>query len=145
MFRISTRAIVIGSIIDVGGSLLAGLFYTLVLGVVLLAQDVPQAGVESRILADPSYYVACLILGLAFVGAAGFVAARIARMAELTHAAIVGVVGGVIGLILVLVSDTTKWPSWYIPVSFVLTLPFALLGGYLAKRRGTRSSPSRAA
>jgi hypothetical protein len=144
MPHISPKAVVIGSIIDLGGGILASALYSIVLSSVLLAQGVPEADMENRILTDPSYYIATLILGFGSLGTGTFVAARVARGAELTHAAIVAVVGGVIAIVFVLISDTTKWPSWYISVSFGLTLPIGLLGGYVAKRIAA-SSPSRAA
>ena len=124
----------IGAVIDVGGTLIAGLLFTVVYSVMLLAQGVSQADVQQRILTDHSFYLVSVILGFGFLAGGAFVAARIARAREVMHAGLVGVVAIATGLLFVFTGDTTLWPSWYIPVSFGLTLPVALLTGYLARR-----------
>ena len=135
MPSINIKAVVIGTVIDVGGSLLAGLLFTVVYTVMLLAEGVSRADVQQRMVTDPSFYVVSVILGLGFLAGGALVAARMARAREVLHAGLVGVVAIATGLFFVLAGDTTMWPSWYIPVSFGLTLPVALLTGYVARRR----------
>ncbi len=135
MSGISVKAVVIGFLIDFGGGLIAAFVYFVIYVVLLLAQGVPQAAIEGRIMADKSHFVATMIMGFGFTAAGSYIAARIARTRELMHAGIVGFMGIVTGLVLVSTADTSRWPSWYIPVSFSLTLPVAVLSGYIAQRR----------
>ena len=135
MSGIRVKAVVIGFLIDFGGGLIAGSVFFVVYGVLLVAQGVPQADIQARIMADKSHFVVTMIMGFAFTAAGSYIAARIARTREIMHGGIVGLVGVAIGFVFVWTSDTSRWPSWYIPVSFGLTLPVALLSGYLAQRR----------
>lgn len=136
MSGISLKAVAIGVAIDLGGGLLAEFGFSLVYGVVLMAQRIPVDDVQQRMLADPSFYVANVIIGTGFLAGGAFVAARIARAREVAHAGLVGVVGLAIagGLALVSTPAPPTWPSWYIPVSFGVALPVALLTGYVARR-----------
>jgi hypothetical protein len=136
MSGISIKAVAIGVAIDLGGGLLAALGFSLVYGVVLMAQGAPVDDVQRRMLADQSFYVAEVIIGTGFLAGGALAAARIARAREVAHAGLVGVVGLVIagGFALVSNPDPPTWPSWYMPVSFGVTLPVALLTGYVAQR-----------
>ena len=133
MSGVSIKAVVIGAAIDIGGTLIAGVVFTVIYTAMLLGQGVSEADLQHRILSDQSYYVVSLILGTGFLVSGAFVAARIARAHEIVHAGLVGVVAIATGAF-VIFADTTMYPSWYIPVSFGITLPVALLAGYVARR-----------
>jgi hypothetical protein len=133
--RLSIKAIAIGVLIDVGGSMLVGAAYVFVYAMLLASQNVPVEDLQRRILADPTYYVVALALGLVFMAVGGYVAARIARAREVTHALWVGLIAVAISVPLVAAADTSSYPSWYLPVSFALTIPAGLVGGFVARRR----------
>jgi len=135
MSSISIKAIAIGSLIDIGGSMLTGGVYTFVYAILLASENVPPEEMQRRVLADPAYYIITLIMGLAFMVLGGYVAARIARAREIMHAFWVGVVAIGISLLFLSGADTSMYPAWYLPVSFGLTVPAAVLGGYVAQRR----------
>jgi len=131
---ISIKAVLAGVAIDIGGTFLAGALFTVIYTAVLMSQGVSsQDELRQRMLTDQSFYVASLVLGTGFLVGGAFAAARIARAREIAHAGLVGAVAMVIGALIVFV-DTSMYPSWYIPVSFSMTPPVALLTGYVARR-----------
>jgi len=133
---ISIKAVVIGVLIDIGGGVLAELVFASLYAATLLSQGVSQTDLQHRMLMDDSFYVANMILGDGFLAAGAFVAARIARVREVEHAGLVGVVGVAIvwGISLAIGVDRTVYPSWYTPVAYGAALPVALLAGYVAQR-----------
>jgi hypothetical protein len=144
MPSLSIKAIAVGALIDIGGSMVVGGAYTLVYALLLASQNVPPEELQRRVLADPAYYVITLLMGLAFMAVGAYVAGRIARVREMAHALWVGLVAVIVSVPLVAAADTSAYPSWYLPVSFALTIPAALVGGQIARRR-TIASPQRAA
>ena len=147
MPSISLKAIALGSLIDIGGSLLVGALYAFTYAVVLAAQNIPPEEMQRRTLSDPGYYLVLLAMGLAFMAVGGYVAARVARAREIMHAFLVAVVAIGFSLLFLFLSstDTSQYPAWYLPVSFGLTVPAALLGGYIAQRRALGGAHASAA
>jgi hypothetical protein len=74
---------------------------------------------------------------LTFVG--GYSAAFIAGYRELEHAFVMGLLS--IGTVIVIAArfPRTSLPEWYDPVAFTLTIPMAILGGWLRLKAKPRS------
>ncbi len=132
----------IGALVDIGGSFLVGAVYTIGYVAFLTAEGVAPDDMEARTLSDPAYLVVTIVIGLALMLVGGYVAGRVARTREIEHGGMVGVVSVAIGF-LFLFSDTGTYPNWYFPVSFGLTIPAGLLGGYIARRRAVGTEASR--
>ena len=135
MSSISIKAIALGSLIDIAGTLLVAGVYTFAYAIFLASQNIPPEEMQQRALSDPAYYVITLTMGLVLMAVGAYVAARIARAREILHAFLVGAVAIAFSLPFVSSADTSTYPAWYLPVSFGLTLPAAVLGGYIAQRR----------
>ncbi|WP_222708545.1 hypothetical protein [Paenibacillus sp. N3.4] len=60
----------------------------------------------------------------------GFIAAKVAKRAEYTNAAVIGVIGAAIGFDSMLTNHAV--PLWYELTGFIVIVPVSLLGGYLA-------------
>ena len=127
--RISLKAVVLGALTDIGGSLLAMTAVGLIVNILLSGQDVPPEELE-RQLQRPGFMVPSLLLGLAFTMLGGFVAGRVSGRSEAIHGAIVGSVCLVLSLLLWPLS--TSVPPWHATVSLLGAVPLGLLGGYLA-------------
>jgi prepilin signal peptidase PulO-like enzyme (type II secretory pathway) len=132
---ISIKGVVIGSLIDVGGSLLTSFLYAIAYVVMLGPERLSPDDIQRRLMSDPSYFGVTLVMGVVFVGVGAYVAARIARERHLVHGGFVGLVDIGAGLVFLPSANLATWPAWYTPLSFGLTLPAALLGAYVAKRR----------
>jgi hypothetical protein len=140
MSRINIRAITIGSLVEVGGSLTLGLVFNIIYAAILAAQRVPQAEMKNRMLGDQSYFVVSLVVGFVCIAAGSYIAARMAPTRAMIHAGVVGFVGIAAGVLFSLGPDTARWPSWFLLISFGFTLPVALLGGFVARRRTAKST-----
>jgi hypothetical protein len=127
--RISLKAVVLGALTDIGGSLLAMTAVGLIVNILLAGQDVPPEELE-RQLQRPGFMVPSLLLGLAFTMLGGFVAGRVSGRSEAIHGTIVGSVCLVLSLLLWPLS--TSVPPWHATVSLLGAVPLGLLGGYLA-------------
>ena len=62
----------------------------------------------------------------------GFIAAKIGKLAPYKNAAVIGVLGVVIGVIL-----GGETPLWFDVTAFLTVIPAALLGGYFVARKTT--------
>src|SRR6266568_8406199 len=109
MSRMNIRAITIGALVEVGGSLTLGLVFNIVYAVMLAAQRVPQAEMKNRMLGDQSYFVVSLLVGFVCILAGSYIAARMAPTREMIHAGAVGLVGIAAGVLFSLGRDTSRW------------------------------------
>ncbi len=132
MSRFDPRAIIVAMLISlaldvVGGVVLIGAMGT------GIEEGMTQAQVAEAIqvtLQSSSFLAASLAFGLITTGVGGFAAARLARGYPYFNALAIGVLGIVLGLWL---SDDL--PAWFHALAYTLSIPAALLGGHLAKRR----------
>lgn len=90
--------------------------------------------------------IALLLFGLAMTALGGYTAAAVAGRRSLAHGLGVGILSTIIGFGLGrLVGDSMsiELPSWYNPVAYALTIPAAVLGGWLRRRFwGERLTPA---
>jgi hypothetical protein len=96
------------------------------IGVFLVAQGTPPHAVTERIM-EPTGLVLCLVVGFGSTVFGGFIAGRIAGHSEVTHGALVGALGILFGLLFM-----SQYPLWFNAVSFATTVPYGMLGGWLA-------------
>ncbi len=123
---ISIKALALGALTDIGGSLIFGFALGLIVIVVWLAQGIPLNQLAGRE-KDPILVVPVLIAGWGFTLLGGFVAGRVAKKSEVMH-------GGLVGLIAVL-TGICFWgstPLWYGIVSLLGVIPFGMAGGRLS-------------
>jgi membrane protease YdiL (CAAX protease family) len=81
------------------------------------------------------YKIVSLLVGLAMTALGGYVAGAIAGRRSLAHAFWVGVLSTATGLVLNRLFKASD-PAWYTVLAYGLTIPAALLGGYLHRRYG---------
>ncbi len=127
--RISLKAVTLGVLTDIVGSLVAMTTVGLIVGAVLDADGVSPEALELQ-MHRPGFLVPSMLLGLAFTTLGGFIAGRVSGRLEVIHGAIVGSVCVVLSILLWPLS--TSVPGWYTAASLVGSVPLGLLGGYLA-------------
>ncbi len=115
------KAILIGTLVEIGGSILVGVI-AIALGVDLHTPSLPVLAASTGI-----------GFGLTFLG--GFVAARLARTAELMNSGIVGAIVVALGVSFLSFSPN---PMWLDVTALLLTIPVAMLGGHLARGKGEK-------
>lgn len=135
---ISFRAVIVGSLVDITGSIVVG---GAVLAFVAALQGATTAEQMAAMFdASAGLQLLSMVLGLFFVSVGGYVAARLARGAERANAFAVGVLSTAVSFLIVFNAPETA-PFWYEAVSLVLTVPAAFLGGEfrLLTLRGRKS------
>ena len=116
--RFNFRAVVLGALLDIVGSVVAFAILRAVLG------SRWRGGHPPMVLEDA--------VGLAFSFFAGGVAGRLARSRELVNSVATAVPCFVLGL--AVPTDMTSSPIWHVVLSHAGMFPFALLGGYCARK-----------
>jgi hypothetical protein len=101
---------------------------------ILAGQGLSLEQIRARMATDPWVSLGGMAIGLAVVCIGGFVVGRIARGHELLHAAALGVATDVILLVLLVRFGHLTQPRIYAVLSYALTIPTALLGGFVARR-----------
>ena len=118
-------AIAAGWLVDLGLSLL---FFAL-LAAIVGADGSDAKEVSRRMGASIELLLSSLLVGLAFTGIGGYVAAAIAKQQHVRHAAAVGLLSLGLGVSSLLAGGADQ-QAWITGLGLVLTVPFAALGGY---------------
>jgi hypothetical protein len=129
--RWSVRAIFVGALVDVGGSLVV----TTIVGVtavtaLLVRGEAPEAIIQT-LPGSLALVLFCAIGGALMSVAGGYAAAVIAGRAEMAHALAAGLLAAALNLgVNLLLGDSG--PIWLTATGLVLVAPFAIFGGWLA-------------
>ncbi len=126
-----------GVTVDILGTSLFGIIFTTALAIWLATTGAAPELIVQRLEdlgATPAFYLPGALIGLAFTALGGYIAARIARRAELLHSGATGVLSMLFGFVLF---EDAYVPSmrWFLWLGLALTIPAALLGGWLAHRK----------
>ena len=124
--------IVVGILIDIGGSIGAGIAYVIGAAVVQGARGV-AFDAETLTLGVPQLAVIEMV-GLLFTATGGFVAAQMAKTRHLQHGMAVGVASLCVGLLSEFAGGDSDVPAWFNAIAYVAVVPAAAFGGYLAGR-----------
>ncbi len=130
---IRIKAVVLGFVTDLGGSLVVGFAYGVILGISMTIKGIPPEEIAIR-LQGPVALVPSLVIGFGFTLLGGYVAGRIAKRSEILHGGIVGVIGISLGLLL-----CGDFPLWYNIIVFAGVVPVGMAGGYFAKKKHNKA------
>lgn len=140
MRDISSKAIIIGLLVDIGGTFLFAFTFGL-LALMLL----PSTGDEIKQIEDfsrtPVFRTVTPVVGLLFTGLGGYITARISKTEEMKNALFMGIASAAFGIISIFTLSGAEH-SWLDMIALILTILFALLGGYVRmKTKGTDLQP----
>jgi hypothetical protein len=126
------RAIVLATLAVFGIDFITGIVLLSVFGgeQVANASEEQVREVAIALARDPSYLRAALILGTGSTVVGGFLVARIARSIPYFNALAYGALGVVLSTL-----TTSALPTWFRVLGIGLTIPAALAGAYLVKRK----------
>jgi MFS family permease len=136
------RAILVGSLVNIVGSLLAGVVIGIAAGVYFAAIGYTDEQISDALMQNTGLMLTYFVAGIAFSVWAGYLCARIANIREYRYALITGIVGYAIGELMFAVDPASRaaLPKWYLVASYVMYLPAVLLGAHLWVQR--KSVPS---
>jgi hypothetical protein len=133
MRQLNFVALIVGWIVDVGGSNAMALIY--ILWATATSRIDPSVITDQdALLRDPDTVQVLFVTGLAVSVIAGYVAARIAGRAHVLHGLLTSAAAIVLGLITLGQALATQ-PAWLVGSSFVAGPAAGALGGYLALRQ----------
>ena len=121
-------AIAAGWLTDLGLSLL----FFAVLAAIVGGDGSDAKEVSRRMGASVELLLSSLLVGLAFTGIGGYVAATLAKQQHVLHAAAVGLLSLGLGVSSLLGGGVDQ-QAWITGLGLLLTVPFAALGGYYRK------------
>jgi len=132
--KINNKAVVLGMLVDVVGSLTLGLLIIgILLGIYYSSQEIPVDEMETYMKNDiPSLFL-MIAVGFYFTFLGGFVAGRVAKADEVLHASIVGIAG-----VLFLLFFWDEAPLGVNLIGVTFTIPVAMLGGKLSIRKSSQ-------
>lgn len=125
------RAVWTGAVVDIAGSLVM----STIVGVAAIMGMLTRGDSPETIAAElPSSFVLAVCVGiggLLMSIAGGYVAATIAKQAQLRHAIWTGIASAVLNLaMLAIIGDSG--PVWLVVLTTAIIVPCAMLGGWLA-------------
>lgn len=116
--KLNLKAVLVGWLTDVIGTQIVGGIIGLVAGVVLTMQGSQPEQLMERLTNSTGLHIVGFCVGLLLTVAGGFVAAHIARGAEMKHALAVGVLSLLTGIISLRLMPNTS-PGWYLPAALL--------------------------
>jgi hypothetical protein len=126
---------VFGFVVDNISTALVTLAFTTILVTRRFGADATEEDFDA-IAASPEFLIGFFVLGTACTVLGGFVAGSRAGREHVRHGAWVGIVNIVLGLVLLAIPQPdSEMPGWLDALGFVVVVPAAALGGYLALRR----------
>ena len=129
--NVSFKAVSIGFLVDFIGTTIFALLYSIIVASFLVAQG-HQLDEINRMLHDSILLnLIPLFIGVFFAVLGGFLAGIIAESDKMKNASVIGIISLFLTTISFIVFKTTE-PLWYNMISFLLPVPSALLGGFLA-------------
>ena len=137
--RFSFLAVIVGWLVDVVSTMVAGLLFGMVLGVFLVVQGTPVQRIQQVLSDSTAFVLASLLIGTCGSILGGYVAAWIARQRELRHALATGIASLTYGFAMLLLQSLSPiplfqpQPLWISIIAFALTVPAATCGGWLRR------------
>lgn len=128
MRRVRIGAVAAGWLVDLGLSLL---FFAVLAAIVSGGGASPEE-VAQRMSGSVELLLSSLLVGLAFTGVGGYVAAAIAKQQHVLHGVAVGLLSLGLG-VSSLVGGGTEQQAWITALGLLLTVPFGAAGGYYRK------------
>ena len=119
-------AIAAGWLTDLGLSLL----FFMVLAGIVGGEGASPEDIARRMNGSVELMLATLVVGLAFTGIGGYVAAALAKRRHVQHAVAVGLLSLGLGLSGLAAGGENAQPLWLTLAGIVFTVPFAAFGGY---------------
>ena len=143
--KFNVKAVVIGWLVGFIGSLIPPTLVVVGFSISWASKGVKEEQISAHmesLSASTPFVVGFLVVGFCGSVLGGLIAAQIAKQSPVKHAAATGVLSLLVGMLAAATSSSSVGDSVWDDVAFyafyLLTVPFAMLGGYL--RTGTKRS-----
>jgi hypothetical protein len=136
--RFRILAVVVGCLVDIVASTVAAVAFGMVAAVFLVMQGARLERMQHLLADSPAMRLGGLLIGACGSILGGYVAAWMARQRELHHALATGIASLTIGIAMLLLQFLSPipvtQPVWITVIAFMLTVPAAILGGWLRRK-----------
>lgn len=131
------KAVAVGTIVNVVGSLLAGVAIGIAAGIYFAALGYDDEQISGALMGNDALMLVYFVTGIGFSLWGGYLCARIANKREYRYAFVTGCIGYAIGELMFAMDPPSRaaLPRWYLVASYLLYLPAVLLGASLWVRR----------
>lgn len=132
MKDINIRAVLIGFLVDVGGTFAFSMVFGVIAAILLFAmgRDIKELEEFPN---STAFRILMPVVGVMFTALGGFVTGRIAKKAEIKNAFAMGLVSALFGVLTILFYPAGV-ELWLESASLLLTIFASLLGGYLCTK-----------
>jgi hypothetical protein len=127
---IKMKAVIFGLIVSLVGSSIGRLFFVVFL---IISKISPTRNATQYIYSHSSLILIALLISLLFNFLGGYTTSRLAKVAKLRNAFLVGFVCEI--LILLSIFGNTSFPIWYFVLIITLTFPVTLFGAKVAIKK----------
>jgi len=127
----AVKAILLGLVIDIAGTIVAGTIIAIGWGILLGAGGASGEEIDRFFRESSTFQWVGLCTGLTFTGLGAYVAARIANRSEYRFALMLGLCSLALGELMLRGLAGADYPEWVRLVGNVLILPAAFVGGHL--------------
>jgi hypothetical protein len=127
--EISIKAVIIGLLVDIGGTFAFSFVFRLLAAIVLTSAGRSSEDLEV-FTQTMVFLLSSLAAGLLFTSLGGYITAHLARKAEMKNALVMGILSSLSGVIFLVLSHDSS-PLWFNVLSLLLVIPAAILGGYV--------------
>lgn len=135
--RFRILAVVVGSLVDIFSSTVAGVAFGMAVGIFLVVQGVGLEQIQQVFSNSTAVKLIGLLIGACCSILGGYVAAWMARQRELLHALATGIASLTIGMVMLSLQYLSPVPAtqpvWITIIAFILTVPAAICGGLLRR------------
>lgn len=128
--NLNIKAILIGWVVDVLGTLVAILIIGLVAGIIFATRGLTEEQMADQFNKSPSIQLVSLLIGFLITAFAGYITALIAKREEIKHALVFGLLSLITGVLMIFLFPQPI-PAWSLILGVVIIVPAALLGGYI--------------
>ncbi|HTT38100.1 MAG TPA: hypothetical protein VMH32_10575 [Burkholderiales bacterium] len=132
--RFRWKAVFLGAVADLGGTMIASIVLFVAFSVLLGASEGSAEQIGAQLQQSWPFLMTSMIVGSGFTVLGGYVAGRIARHSFLKHAFAAGAISFVVGIVLS-GSEESPYSGLLSLLAYTLHFPLALFGGWLAARR----------
>jgi len=130
-FGSPVKAILVGLVVDIGGSIVGGTILAIAWGILLGAGGASGEEIDRFFRESHTFQWATLCTGLGFTGLGAYVAARIANRAEYRFALMLGLCSLALSELMIRLFASGDYPEWTRLVGTLLVMPVAFVGGHL--------------
>lgn len=136
MKNINIKAVVVGVLADILGTIFAVGLIMILIWIVLYGDGIQGDALiqhTEKLMQSTNFLAGVMVFGTFMDFVAGFITGKIAKKSEVTNAGLVGGISVLLGLIMSIFSPSST-PTWFNWSAYLITIPAVILGGMFSSK-----------